>query len=316
MRILVTGGAGFIGSHLVKRLIKLGHKVVVVDNFNDYYDIKLKEDRIRIFLKGLKLKVYRIDIADYKKLATVFKKNKFDKVIHLAAQAGVRYSLTHPFVYINSNIQGTVNLLELVKDYKIKDFIFASSSSVYGGNKKIPFAEKDRVDKPVSLYAATKKAGELICFNYHHLYNINCICLRFFTVYGPWGRPDMALFKFTRNILLGRPIEVYNYGRMARDFTYIDDIIDGIVATLDKNFSYEIFNLGNSHPEKLGDFISLVEKQTGKKAVQTKMPMQMGDVKATWADIKKAGKILAYKPKVRIGEGIGKFIEWYKEYYN
>lgn len=315
MKILVTGGAGFIGSHLVKKLVELKHQVAVADNFNDYYEPKLKHDRIKIFLKGLKFKIYKIDIVDLKKLEQVFRVHKFDKIVHLAAQAGVRYSLTHPFVYLDANITGTVNLLELCKKYGVKDFVYASSSSVYGGNKKIPFSESDRVDLPISLYAATKKADELMAHTYHHLYGIRAVGLRFFTVYGPWGRPDMALFKFTKNILAGRPIEVYGQGKMNRDFTFIDDIIAGIIRVLDKNFEYEIFNLGNAHSEKLLDFVHLIEKKLGVKAKIKLRPMQMGDVRATCADIRKAKKMLGWQPKTRIKEGIWRFVEWYRKYY-
>lgn len=315
MKILVTGGAGFIGSHLAKKLVERGDEVVIVDNFNSYYEPKLKHDRIEIFLRDKKFKLYKIDIVNFEDLGGVFKRHKFDKIVHLAAQAGVRYSLTHPFVYLDTNITGTVNLLELCKKYGVNDFVYASSSSVYGGNKKIPFSECDRVDQPISLYAASKKADELMAHTYHHLYKINCVGLRFFTVYGPWGRPDMALFKFTKNILAGRQIEVYGQGKMNRDFTFIDDIIAGILLVLDKNFKYEIFNLGNSHSEKLLDFINLIEKNLGKKAKIKLMPMQMGDVRATAADICKAKKILGWRPKTRILEGIGKFVEWYKTYY-
>lgn len=225
MNILVTGGAGFIGFHLSKALIEKGNEVTIVDNLSDYYDVQLKKDRLRQIQD--KIKFYQIDIANLKKLRIVFEENKIDKICHLAAQAGVRYSLINPFEYERTNILGTLNILELMKESEVKDFIFASSSSVYGGNKKIPFSVEDRVDKPVSLYAATKRSTELMAYTYYKLYNFNCIGLRFFTVYGPWGRPDMALFKFTKNILEGKPIDVYNYGKMKRDFTYITDIVGG-----------------------------------------------------------------------------------------
>ncbi|HRY63564.1 MAG TPA: SDR family NAD(P)-dependent oxidoreductase [Patescibacteria group bacterium] len=315
MKILVTGGAGFIGSHVVKKLIGLGHKVVVVDNFNNYYEPRLKRDRVKIFLRGLKFKVYEIDIADYKKLERIFKKEKFDKIIHLAAQAGVRYSLENPFVYAETNIVGTLNLLELARHYKVKDFIYASSSSVYGNNKNLPFKESDRVDEPISLYAATKKSTELLAYTYHHLFGINTVGLRFFTVYGPWGRPDMALFKFTKNIIEGKEIEVYGQGAMDRDFTYIDDIVAGIIGTLKVKSGYEIFNLGNSRPEKLMKMIGLIEKNVGKKAKIKMLPMQAGDVRKTYADIKKAKKQLGYQPRINLEEGIRRFVEWYREYY-
>ncbi|NMC51294.1 SDR family NAD(P)-dependent oxidoreductase [Candidatus Kuenenbacteria bacterium] len=315
MKILVTGGAGFIGSHTVRKLVQLGHKVVVVDNFNNYYSPKLKEDRIKIFLKGLKFRVYRLNIADYKKLEQIFKKEKFDKIIHLAAQAGVRYSLENPFVYIESNIVGTFNLLELCRQYGVKHFIYASSSSVYGNNKKLPFAEGHRVDEPISLYAATKKSTELMAYTYYHLFGINTIGLRFFTVYGPWGRPDMAIFKFTKSISEGRPIEVYGRGAMDRDFTYIDDIVSGVVRTLKIKSGCEIFNLGNSKPEKLMTMISLIEKNLGKRAIVEMKPMQAGDVHRTYANTGKAREILSYQPKTNLAGGIKKFVRWYRGYY-
>ncbi len=315
MKILVTGGAGFIGSHTVKKLIKLGHQVVIVDNFNDYYDPQLKEDRIKIFLKGLKFKLYRLDIADYKKLEKVFKKERFDKIIHLAAQAGVRYSLTHPFVYERSNILGTLNLLELCRHYKVRDFIFASTSSVYGNSRQFPCREDSRTDQPISLYSATKKADEVLAYAYHNLYGLRCVALRFFNVYGIWDRPDLALPKFVRNILADKPVEIYGRGQMSRDFTHINDIVEGIVVVVRKSFKYEIFNLGRSHPEKLMDFIKMIEKYLGKKAKKKMMPMQAGDVRATWADVSKARRLLGYRPKVKIRDGIGEYVEWYREYY-
>ncbi len=256
MNILVTGGAGFIGSAVIKKLVEKGEEVVCVDN---YYNPQLKRDRIEKFLAGYVFKVYEVDINDFEALRRVFIKNKFDKICHLAAQAGVRYSLTNPFIYGKTNVLGTLNLLELAREFKVKDFIFASSSSVYGGNTKIPFSETDVVDKPISLYAATKKADELIIHTYHHLFGINCISLRYFTVYGPWGRPDMALFKFTKAILEDRPIDVYNFGKMERDFTYIDDVADGTVKAIDSGFEYEIFNLGNNKPITLEYFIKVIE---------------------------------------------------------
>lgn len=315
MHILVTGGAGFIGAHLVKKLIDQGHKVTVVDNFNDYYDPRMKEDRIRKFLRGYKFKIYRVDISDHKKLERVFRENKFDKIIHLAAQAGVRYSLTHPRVYLKSNIDGTLNLLEFSRDYKIKGLVYASTSSVYGANKKMPFKESDRTDCPISLYSATKKADELLAYTYHHLYGIKCVGLRFFNVYGVWNRPDLALAKFAKNILANKPIEVYGYGKMRRDFTHVSDITDGIVAAVEKDFDYEIFNLGRSRPEKLMDFILLIEKNLGKKAKKKMLPMQMGDVRATYADVSKAKKMLGYNPKVKLADGVKEFVEWYLSYY-
>lgn len=314
-KILLTGGAGFIGSHTAKALIEKGRRVVIVDNFNDYYDPKIKEARISQLLAGLKFKLYRADICDEKKMDGIIKKEKPDQICHLAAQAGVRYSLENPHAYINANITGTVVLLELAKKYHIKDFIFASSSSVYGGNTKLPFSEEDRVDTPISIYAATKKADELIAYTYHHLYGINCAGLRFFTVYGPYGRPDMALFKFTKQILSGDKIEVYNFGKMKRDFTYIDDIVSGVVKALEKPYPYEIFNLGNSKMVQLNYFISCIENELGKPAKKKLMPMQAGDVPETNADITKAGKLLGFKPKTPINQGVKEFIGWYKSYF-
>ena len=313
--ILVTGGAGFIGSHVAKKLIELGYNVVLVDNFNKYYDPKLKEDRIKYLLGKLKFKLYRADICNFKELKRIFEKNKIDLICHQAAQAGVRYSLENPFVYEEINLKGTLNLLELAKDFKVEGFIFASSSSVYGANEKIPFSEDDVTDSPVSLYGATKKATELLVYSYHHMYGIPATGLRYFTVYGPWGRPDMALFKFTKNILEDREIEVYGYGKMERDFTYIDDVVDGTIKAIEKNYSWEIFNLGYGKPQKLTYFIELIENYLGKKAKKKFLPMQLGDVRKTYADISKAKKLLNWRPKVPIEEGVGKFIDWYKEYY-
>ena len=315
MTILITGLAGFIGSNTAKKLLERGDNIIGIDNFNDYYDPTLKEKRISDFLAGHDFKLYRIDIADKKSLKQVFEENKIDKICHLAAQAGVRYSLTNPDIYLHSNIIGTTNLLELAKDYKIKDFVFASSSSVYGGNKNFPFSETDNVDHPISLYAATKKSNELQAHVYHHLYGLNCFGLRFFTVYGPWGRPDMALFKFTKAIIAGETIDVFNNGRHKRDFTYIDDIVDGILASLDKCSGYEIFNLGNNQPVELEHFISLIENKLGKKAIKNYLPLQIGDVPETYANIDKAKKILGYESRNSIEDGIEKFLIWYKQYY-
>ncbi|MFH0820020.1 MAG: SDR family NAD(P)-dependent oxidoreductase [bacterium] len=313
--ILITGGAGFIGSHVAKKLIEEGQEVIIIDNFNQYYDPLLKEARLNTFLKDLNFKLYRIDITDFSELKKVFLENKFTKICHLAAQAGIRYSLKNPFLYEETNVRGMLNLLELAKDFGVKGFIYASSSSVYGGNKKIPFSEADRVDKPISLYAATKRSGELLAYTYHHLYKLPCTGLRYFTVYGPWGRPDMAYFKFTKAILDGRPIEVYNYGKMKRDFTYIDDIVSGTLAALESSFSYEIFNLGNSETVELEYFISVLEKSLGKLAQKKYLPLQAGDVPETYANISQAQEKLGYCPVTSIEEGIEKFVAWYKEYY-
>lgn len=314
MQILVTGGAGFIGFHVAKALLERGDKVVVVDNFNDYYNPKIKYDRIKQIEKYKNLRVYKADISSYKKLERIFRKHGFDKICHMAAQAGVRYSLKDPFRYESWNSLGTLTLLELARKYKIKDFIYASSSSVYGGNEKVPFSEKDNVDRPVSFYAATKKSTELYAYVYHHLYGLNCTGLRFFTVYGPFGRPDMALALFVDNIIQGKPIDVYNYGKMKRDFTYIADAVKGVLAAIDKPFSYEIFNLGNNKTIELNYFIECIEKELGREAKKNLMPIQPGDVPVTYADIKKAKKMLGYNPKTSIEEGIKKFIDWYKKY--
>jgi UDP-glucuronate 4-epimerase len=313
-KILITGGAGFIGSALARKLIERGDQVVIIDNFNDYYDPKLKEDRIKAILKGQKFKLYRGDIRDAKLLDKIFKTEKLDKVMHLAAMAGVRYSLEQPLLYADVNVMGTLNLLEMARIYKIKNFVFASSSSVYGVNKKVPFAETDRVDNPISPYAATKKATELLAHVYSYTHGLNTTGLRFFTVYGPWGRPDMAYFKFAKNILAGKAIDVYNRGKMLRDFTYIDDIVDGIIKVIDKPARYDIMNIGADKPEKLSDYIAAIEKSFGMKAKKNMLPMQPGDVPRTMADVKKLRR-LGWKPKVRIEEGIQNFADWYREYY-
>ncbi|KKP96319.1 MAG: UDP glucuronic acid epimerase, extended SDR family [Candidatus Moranbacteria bacterium GW2011_GWD2_36_12] len=314
MKILVTGGAGFIGSNLTKKLIDRGDEVVVVDNFNDYYDPKLKEDRIKIFLKGYKFKLYRGDIRDQKFLDKIFKKEKIDKIVHLAAMAGVRYALEHPNLYYEVNVLGTQNLLDLAVKYKIKNFVYASSSSVYGNNKKLPFSESDSVDNPISPYAASKKTNELQAHVYSHVYKLPTTGLRFFTVYGPWGRPDMALFLFTDAIIKGKTINVYNRGKMSRNFTYVDDITSGILTVLDKNMAYQVVNIGGDKEEKLTRFIEVIENNIGKKAMKKLLPMQPGDVPATVADIRKLRK-LGWKPTTRIEKGIENFVKWYKEYY-
>ena len=311
--ILVTGAAGFIGYWTAGALAEQGNNVIGVDNFNDYYDVALKRDRARM-LEG-KCKVHECDIADYNALEKIFRDNKIDQICHFAAQAGVRHSLTHPFEYQSANVLGTLNLLELCRHKGVPTFICASSSSVYGDNKKVPFSVDDNVDHPISLYAATKKCDELMCYTYHHLFALRCTCLRFFTVYGPWGRPDMALFKFTRAILSGQAIDVFNFGKMKRDFTYITDIVSGITASLEKNYPYEIFNLGNSSAVELLYFIECIEKELGKKAKINLMPLQPGEVTETYADIEKSRSMLGYAPKVKIEDGIREFIRWYKQYY-
>lgn len=311
--ILLTGSAGFIGYWTAEALLKKGHTVIGVDNFNSYYDVTLKRARQKR-LEG-RVKIHEFDIADGKAVSKMFDEYKIDQVCHLAAQAGVRYSIENPLVYESANNLGTLNLLEACRHHGVKSFVFASSSSVYGGNTKIPFSETDNVDKPISLYAATKKYNELQAHTYHHLFGINCTGLRFFTVYGPWGRPDMALFKFTKAILKGEPIEVYNHGKMKRDFTFVWDIADGVVAALEKNYPYEVFNLGNSNTVELSYFIECVEKELGKKAEKKMLPMQAGDVPETFADIAKARKMLGFSPKVKIEQGIHEFLKWYREYY-
>lgn len=315
MTILVTGAAGFIGSHTSKVLLEQGHQVIGIDDLNDYYDPKIKEDRL-VWLKTYdSFTFYKQDFRKLEETRAIFQKHPIDRVCHLGARAGVRASLENPFIYEDTNIRGTMNLLELCREFGIKYFVLASTSSVYGGNTKVPFSETDDVNKPISPYAATKKACELLLYTYHHIYKIKGTVLRFFTVYGPWGRPDMALFKFTKNILADEPIDVFNKGQHKRDFTYVDDIVSGVVSALQQEHDYEIINLGNSHSEDLMYFIELIEKELGKTAKKNMLPMQLGDVEATFADIEKAKKILGYSPQTRIEQGVKNFIAWYKDYY-
>ena len=316
MSILVTGSAGFIGFHLAHRLLQEGIEVVGYDNVNDYYDPSLKEARLRILNDFDQFKFYRADLCDFATLQKVFSDQTIEKVVHLAAQAGVRYSLINPFAYQKSNLEGFLNIIELSKRAKVKNFIYASSSSVYGNNRHLPFSVQDNVDRPISLYAATKKSNELIAHVYAHLYQLPCTGLRFFTVYGPFGRPDMALFIFTKNILEGKPIDVYNFGQMKRDFTYIDDIVAGLRSAIDKPFPYEIFNLGNHRSENLMDFIHLIEEYSGRKAQINFQPIQPGDVPETYADISTATEKLGFVPRTQIREGIKLFLDWYFEYYH
>ncbi|PIR06963.1 MAG: hypothetical protein COV55_00880 [Candidatus Komeilibacteria bacterium CG11_big_fil_rev_8_21_14_0_20_36_20] len=313
--ILVTGSAGFIGFHLSKRLLEEGVKIIGLDNFNNYYDPQLKESRNKILEKFDNFKLYRGDLTDLNFVKKIFQENKIDKVCHLAAQAGVRYSLINPYAYIQSNLVGFHHIIDEAKNAGIKDFIYASSSSVYGNNKKVPFSVDDRIDHPISLYAATKKSNELLAHTYHHLYDMNCTGLRFFTVYGPYGRPDMALFLFTKAILENQPIKVFNFGKMERDFTYIDDIIDGVVSSLEYSYPYEIFNLGNNQPVKLEDFIQHIENELNQKAQKEYLPIQPGDVPKTFADITSSKEKLNYQPTTPIKKGINKFMNWYKDYY-
>ena len=313
MKILVTGGAGFIGSHLIKKLLEENFSAVCVDNFNNYYNPEIKEENVSRFINNSNFKLYREDIRNFEALDKIFEKERFDKVVHLAAMAGVRNSIRYPALYSEVNIQGTINLLELAGKYKIKNFIFASSSSVYGGNTKIPFSESDQVNHPISPYAATKKAGELICHTYHHLYHLNIICLRFFTVYGPSGRPDMAPYKFTGKILAGEEISMFGDGSSQRNYTYIDDITEGIYSALNKDFGYEIINLGGSQLISLKNFISLIENISGRKAKIKQVGEQSGDMPITSADISKAKRLLDYCPKTDIKKGMNIFIDWFKK---
>jgi UDP-glucuronate 4-epimerase len=317
MKIFVTGTAGFIGMHLAESLLDDGHEVVGFDNFNDYYGVQIKLDRHARLEKRKGYTGIKGDLADYSLLTSIFKLHTPDLVCHLAAQAGVRYSLTHPFAYQKANLEGHLNILEVCRHAKIQRLVYASSSSVYGGNKKVPFSESDPVDSPISLYAATKKADELMSHTYTRLYGLQTVGLRFFTVYGPWGRPDMAMWMFTKAMLAGRPIQVFNHGDMKRDFTYVDNIIFGVKASLfTKGLEpYEIFNLGNNHPENLMDMIGLIAKTLGVEPKMEMLPMQPGDVPATYADISRAHKKLGYTPHTPIVEGIPKFVKWYREYH-
>ncbi len=316
MKVLITGGAGFIGSATAKALMERGDTPILIDNFNDYYDPRIKEDRIKKFLKDYKgqFKLYRGDIRDRAFLEKLFKKERPAKVIHLAAMAGVRNSLRDPALYADVNVMGTTYLLDLAVKYGVRNFLYASSSSVYGNNTKLPFAEADPVDTPISPYAATKKATELMAHVYSHIHGLPTTGLRFFTVYGPWGRPDMALFTFTQDILAGNTIKVYNYGDMTRNFTYVDDIVSGILTCLDANLACTVMNIGGDKEEKLTRFIEVIEENVGKKAKKKMMPIQPGDVKSTVADIRKLRK-LGWKPTTRIEVGIKNFVEWYKEYF-
>ena len=316
MKLLVTGGCGFIGYHLCKSLLQDNHEVYSVDNISDYYDQNLKLARLHLLSAYKHFKFKEMDISDRESITNIFKNYKPRKVINLAAQASVRYSLINPYPYIDSNLIGFVNLIELCRNYEVENFVYASSSSVYGKNQKIPFNINDRVDKPIALYGATKRANELIAHSYSHLYDLNTVGLRYFTVYGPWGRPDMALFIFTRKILSNEPISVYNNGNMSRDFTYIDDIINGTKSAIDKNYKCEIFNLGNNKSEKLMDLIAILENKLNKKAKINFQPLQPGDVINTCADIDYSREKINYYPKVNINKGIPQFIDWYKEYYN
>lgn len=318
MKILITGAAGFIGMHLAERLLADGHDVVGLDNFNDYYSVALKEARHDRLLATSGYEGHRCDLCDLPQLETIFETGRFDVVCNLAAQAGVRYSLENPAAYVKSNVEGFGNILECCRRYQVPKLVYASSSSVYGGNKKLPFSEDDPVDHPVSLYAATKKANELMAHTYTHLYGIQSIGLRFFTVYGPWGRPDMAMWLFTEAMLAGRSINVFNHGKMKRDFTYIDDIISGVVATIQSKTldPYEVLNIGNNRSEKLMRLIELIACELGVEPKMVMLPMQPGDVPTTYADISRINKKLGYEPSTTIETGIPAFIRWYKQYHS
>ncbi|MEI8594481.1 NAD-dependent epimerase [Photobacterium sp. Hal280] len=332
MRFLVTGVAGFIGSAVAQRLCSMGHQVVGIDNFNTYYDVKLKQDRIKQIAHSALL-VVNCDLADREAIARLFLTHQFDRVIHLAAQAGVRYSLDNPMAYADSNLTGHLTILEGCRRHQVEHLVYASSSSVYGLNRKQPFSTRDSVDHPVSLYAATKKANELMAHTYSHLYGLPTTGLRFFTVYGPWGRPDMALFRFTEAIMAGQPIEVYNHGDMRRDFTYIDDIVEGVIRIQDivpapqpdwsveegspasSSAPYRVYNIGHGQPVKLMDFIAALEKSLDREASKNFLPMQPGDVYATFADTEDLFEVTGFRPQVGIEQGVQQFVDWYLEYY-
>lgn len=334
MHVLVTGVAGFIGHHLALRLLARGDSVVGIDNLNDYYDVKLKENRLKRFPADAKFSFRKLDITHRSDVQALFEEQKFDAVVNLAAQAGVRYSITNPHAYIDANIVGFINLIEGARHTSVKHFVFASSSSVYGANTRLPLSEDDNVDHPLSLYAATKKANELMAHSYANLFQLPCTGLRFFTVYGPWGRPDMALFKFTKAILADEPIQVFNHGNMVRDFTYIDDIVEGVVRVVDATAvpdptwsgdspnpaisyaPYRIFNIGNNNPVQLMRYINALEDCLGKKAKMEMLPMQPGDVPATAADVSRLQNAVDFRPKTEVETGIAKFVDWYRSYYH
>ena len=314
--VLVTGGAGFIGAHVARLLLRRGDRVVVLDNFNDYYDPALKEARVAQLLGEFHPTIVRADLSDAQAVAQLFAEHQFDAVCHLAAQAGVRYSITNPRAYVQSNVVGTLNVLEQVRTHGKPYLVFASSSSVYGDNAKVPFSEDDPVTHPVSLYAATKRATELLAFAYHRLHGLHCTGVRLFTVYGPWGRPDMAYFSFTRALLANEPIQLYNRGQMERDLTYVDDVAAGIVVALDRRLpGCEIINLGNSHPIPLASMVAALEAALNVKARTELAPMQPGDVVRTYADVSKAKRLLGWEPRMAFADGIRQFAAWYRNYY-
>jgi UDP-glucuronate 4-epimerase len=333
MKLLITGMAGFIGHAVAKRFSGEGHEILGIDNLNDYYEVSLKRARLEDLAGHDDVRFVELDLADQQGMATLFAEHRFDRVIHLAAQAGVRYSLENPHVYATSNLMGFMNVLEGCRRHDVKHLVYASSSSIYGLNDRMPFATSDSVDHPVSLYAATKKANELMAHTYSHLYGLPTTGLRFFTAYGPWGRPDMAMFKFTRAILEGTPIQVYNHGDMSRDFTYIDDIVEGVARVLavvpapnpqwtpshgapdSSSAPYALYNIGHGSPVGLMDFIRAVEAATGKQAICDYQPMQPGDVPRTWADTEALFAATGYRPRVKVEEGARRFVGWYREYY-
>ena len=333
MKILVTGSAGFIGYHVARRLLERGDDVAGIDNLNDYYDPSLKEARLAQLRAFPRFTFERIDIADTSAMQQCFATHRPARVVHLAAQAGVRYSLTNPQAYTDSNITGFLNILEGCRHHGVEHLVYASSSSVYGANTRQPFSEHQNVDHPVSLYAATKKANELMAHTYAHLFAVPCTGLRFFTVYGPWGRPDMALFKFTRGILAGEPIPVFNEGRMVRDFTYVDDVAEGVVRVVDRiaegdpdwsssdpdparsRAPYRVYNIGNNRPVELLEYIAVLEQQLGKKATMDMLPIQPGDVPSTMADVTELEHAVGFRPTTSVQHGIAAFVKWYKEYY-
>lgn len=333
MLILITGAAGFIGSTTARTLLERGDEVVGIDNLNDYYDVRLKHARLDRLKANSSFSFLKLDVADREEMAKLFSSRRFDAVIHLAAQAGVRYSIENPHAYVDANLVGFINILEGCRHGKVGHLVYASSSSVYGSNAKLPFSENDNVDHPVSLYAATKKANELMAHSYAHLYGMPCTGLRFFTVYGPWGRPDMALFLFTKGILAGDPIPVFNRGEMSRDFTFVDDIVQGVVRVMDRPAApdphwdkmrptpstsqspYRVFNIGNSRPVKLMRYIEVLEECLGKKAILDLLPMQPGDVPATIADVSALTAATGFAPSTPVETGIARFVEWYREYY-
>jgi len=333
-RILVTGTAGFIGFHLSRRLLAGGDEVIGLDNLNNYYDVRLKQDRLSQLTSEKTFRFHKADLQDRDAIARLFAEEKPVRVVHLAAQAGVRYSLTNPQAYIDGNLVGFGNILEGCRHGGVEHLVFASSSSVYGANTRMPFSVHDNVDHPVSLYAATKKANELMAHSYAHLFTLPCTGLRFFTVYGPWGRPDMALFLFTRAILEGRPIDVFNHGKMRRDFTYIDDIVEGVMRVLDRvpqanaawsgdtpdpatsRAPYRLYNIGNNQPVELLELISLLEKKIGKPAMKNLLPLQPGDVLETYADVSDLARDVGFQPSTPIADGVAKFVDWYRAYYH